>query len=448
MSVPQHAGSEVITDKAQLIAYLAAGAKPKSEWRIGVEHEKFPFYLSDFKPVPYDGAAGIGALLQGLTCFGWQEIKEYGTVIGLTRNGANISLEPGGQFELSGAPLTTIAEIERELRQHFAEANEIAAGLGIGFLNAGFHPTEKSIDIPWMPKGRYAIMRGYMPKVGQRGHDMMQRTCTAQVNLDFSSEADMIAKLRVSLKLQPVVTALFANSPFIEGKAGANLSERAAVWQNVDAARTGFMPFVFAEDFSFARYVEYALDVPMYFVFRDGRYIDASGQSFRDFIAGTLPALPGAQPTLTDWADHLTTIFTDVRLKRYIEMRGADVGSVEMILALAALWTGLLYDETALAAAAELAAQITLDTLAVLKSAVPELGLEAEANEVRTSIVARDMLAIAERGLTARGLGEAHYLAPLFEISSSGQSTAVKLRRAFSREWSTDMTPLFMQNRY
>jgi glutamate--cysteine ligase len=448
MSIPQQAGSEHITGKAQLVAYLAAGAKPREDWRIGVEHEKFPFHLTDLSPVPYAGEEGIGALLRGLTRFGWQEIKEQDTVIGLSKESANISLEPGGQFELSGAALKTIPEIEAELKQHFAEANEVAAALGIGFLNCGFHPAAKREEIPFMPKGRYAIMRAYMPKCGTRGLDMMQRTCTAQVNLDFGDEADMIAKLRVSLKLQPIATALFANSPFIEGKTGAYVSERAAVWQNVDPERTGFMPFVFDEDFCFARYVDYALDVPMYFVFRDGRYIDASGQSFRDFLAGKLAALPGVRPTLTDWADHLTTIFTDVRLKRYIEMRGADVGDSGMILALAALWTGLLYDPAALAAAGELAATISLEALAALKNAVPKYGLDAEAGGLKALSITREMLAIADAGLKARGLGEERYLAPLAEICASGRSPAARLRDAYAGEWGGDMTSLYKLNRY
>ncbi|MBI5165325.1 MAG: glutamate--cysteine ligase, partial [Magnetospirillum sp.] len=349
MSAPATSSGTPITAKRQLVDYLEEGCKPEPAWRIGTEHEKFAYTQDDARPLPYDGPRSVRAVLDGLIRLGWRPVLEGEQVIALTEPGGGaVSLEPGGQIELSGAPLPSIHDTCAETYLHLKQVKQVAAPLGIGFLGVGFQPKWGRDDTPWMPKGRYAVMRRYMPLRGDQGLDMMLRTCTVQVNLDFASEADMVAKLRLSLALQPVATALFASSPFKDGRPSGLLSTRAAVWADTDPDRTGMMPFAFEPGMGFERYVDWMLDVPMYFVYRDGRYIDAAGQSFRDFIAGRLPALPGEVPTLGDWADHLTTAFPEVRLKRYLEMRGADGGPWRRLCALPALWVGLLYDSIAL----------------------------------------------------------------------------------------------------
>src|SRR3954468_9827748 len=352
MSGPSSVQGPPITDKRQLVEYHAAGCKPPEAWRIGTEHEKFVFRRADLKRVPYDGPDGIKALLQGMTRFGWDPVLENGNIIALSNDSqCSITLEPGGQFELSGAPLETVHQTCDEVHEHLRQVREVCDELGLGMLGLGFDPKWRREDIPFMPKARYQIMRDYMPRRGSLGLDMMLRTCTVQTNLDFASEADMIRKYRVSLALQPVATALFANSPFTEGRPNGFQSFRSQIWTDTDPDRCGDLPFVFEDGFGFERYVDYALDVPMYFVYRDGRYIDAAGQSFRDFLKGRLPALPGEVPLITDWGDHLTTLFPEVRLKRYLEMRGADAGTEPRLAALPALWVGLLYDGAALDAA-------------------------------------------------------------------------------------------------
>ena len=351
MSAPPKSSGEPVTSKRQLVEWLAAGSKPRDRWRIGTEHEKFGFRLKDLRPLPYDGPDGIRALLEGLKRFGWEAVEENGKPIALTQDNCNVTLEPGGQFELSGAPVRTIHETCAEVHTHLRQVKQVSAELGTGMLGLGFQPKWARDDIPWMPKARYKIMRDYMPKKGKLGLDMMLRTCTVQVNLDFASEADMVRKFRVSLALQPIATALFANSPFTEGRPNGFLSYRSHVWTDTDPDRCGILPFVFEPGMGFERYVDYLLDVPMYFVYREGQYIDASGQSFRDFLQGRLPALPGEIPTVGDWSDHATTVFPEVRLKRFLEMRGADGGPWKRLCALPALWVGLLYDADALAAA-------------------------------------------------------------------------------------------------
>jgi len=351
--------SPVISSRNELVAYLEAGSKPEGDWRIGTEHEKFPFTLDGHAPVPYAGERGIAALLEGFKDrFGWDPIVEDGNIIGLNcldcPKGGAISLEPGGQVELSGAPFENVHETEQELRKHLAQMGEVAAELGIGFLGIGFSPTWTLGEVPMMPKERYRIMMRYMPRKGWHGLDMMFRTATVQVNLDFGDEADMVRKMRVGLTLQPVATALFANSPFTDGKPNGFQSYRAEIWRDTDPDRTGLLPFVFEDGMGFERYVDYALDVPMYFVYRGGRYVDMAGASFRNFLNGKLA--PGVRPTFEDWSDHLTTLFPDVRMKRFLEMRGADAGSLPHMLALPALWTGLLYDKTARDEAASLIA--------------------------------------------------------------------------------------------
>ncbi|MFU8863992.1 MAG: glutamate--cysteine ligase, partial [Rhodobacterales bacterium] len=344
MSIPQSGGGP-IEDPSQLTEYLASGCKPKTDWRIGTEHEKFGYCKDTLEPIPYAGPRSVLAVLEGLRdAHGWAPVEEAGKLIGLEKDGANVSLEPGGQLELSGAAIETIHETCDEVNQHLREVKDVADKVGVGFIGLGAAPVWTYEQMPQMPKGRYKLMTSYMDKVGTMGKSMMYRTCTVQVNLDFASEPDMVQKLRVALALQPVATALFANSPFFEGKPNGHKSWRSRIWRDLDASRTGMLPFVFEEGFGFEQYADYALDVPMYFVYRDGQYIDALGQSFRDFMAGKLPALPGETPTLSDWADHLTTAFPEARIKKYMEMRGADGGPWRRLCALPAFWVGLMYD--------------------------------------------------------------------------------------------------------
>jgi glutamate--cysteine ligase len=431
-----------------LVRWMADGAKPASEWRCGAEHEKFVFRLGSNDPVPYE-PQGIKALLDGLTRYGWTPVMEGENVIALERGLANVSLEPGGQFELSGAPLETIHEICEETGGHLQEVKTVADELGLGFLGLGYTPVWRRDQVPIMPKGRYKIMRGYMPKVGGLGLDMMFRTCTVQANLDFGSEADMVAKFRTSLALQPIATALFANSPFIEGKPSGFLSARANVWTDTDADRTGMLDFVFRDGFHFETYARYALDVPMYFVKRGDRYIDVAGRSFRDFMDGKLPELPGERPTIKDWADHTTTLFPEVRLKKYLEMRGADSGPWSRLCALPALWMGVLYDSAALAAAWDLCKDWDVNDHERLRADVTRLGLKAEVGGRTVRDVAVDMIAIAKEGLKRRNrlsgglVDETGYLAELEHIADTGVTPAERLLELYHTRWNGDVTPVF-----
>jgi glutamate--cysteine ligase len=449
MSGPSTPSLEPIESKAQLAAYLEAGNKPRPLWRIGTEHEKFAFHRADGSRLAHDGADGIHALLSGLSRFGWTLVREGEAVIGATKDGCNVSLEPGGQVELSGAPLATIHQTCAEVDAHLAQMKELDDELGVAMLGLGFDPKWRRDQVPWMPKGRYAIMRAYMPKKGALGLDMMLRTCTIQVNLDFASESDMAKKFRVGLALQPIATALFANSPFTEGKPNGYLSYRAQVWTDTDPDRCGDLPFVFEDGFGFERYVDWVLDVPMYFVYRDGRYIDASGQSFRDFMAGRLPALPGVKATMGDWADHLTTAFPDVRLKRYLEMRGADGGPWARICALPALWTGLLYDSSALDAAWDLVKDWSAEERAALKAEVPLRALKASFRGRPLVDVAREVLRISEAGLKTRakddGIGqdETAFLDTLKRIAESGVTPAEEMLAKFAGPWQGRIDPVY-----
>jgi glutamate--cysteine ligase len=446
--------SPIIESRDELVAYLEAGSKPASEWRIGTEHEKFPFYRQGNAPVPYAGDRGIAALLETLhDRFGWDPVTERGNIIALSRKdcpkGGAISLEPAGQLELSGAPLLTVHETYEELRQHLFEVGEVGGELGIGFLGLGFSPKWTLHETPVMPKERYRIMMGYMPTRGRHGLDMMFRTATVQVNMDFGDEADMVAKMRVGLALQPVATALFANSPFTDGKPNGFQSYRAEMWRDTDPDRTGLLPFVFEQGMGFERYVDYALDVPMYFVYRDDRYIGVAGASFRDFLAGRLAALPGMRPTLDDWADHLTTLFPDVRLKRFLEMRGADAGSFAQIWALPALWAGLIYDKQALDGALALTADWSLREIQALRDQVPRLGLATPFRGRSLREVGRDMLDLALGGLKRRarldrkGEDETKALTPLIETIEEGRSPADRLLADYRGAWHGDIDRVF-----
>jgi glutamate--cysteine ligase len=439
MSNPGEADLTPITSVRQLADWFAHGSKAPGDWAIGTEHEKFGFYHANLAPPPYE-PAGIRALLQSLEGKGWAPILDNGNPIGLTRDKASISLEPGGQFELSGAPLPDLHAAWAELQNHLDETREASAPLDLGFAPLGFHPLAQRADMPWMPKGRYAIMRQYMPRVGAMGLDMMLRTCTVQVNLDFGTEADMVEKLRISLALQPVATALFANSPFAEGKPNGFRTLRGRVWTETDPDRTGIPAVAFEDGFGFQRFSEYVLDVPMYFLMREGRYLDATGSTFRQFMAKGLPGHPGVEATMGDWADHVTTVFTDVRLKRFLEMRGADAGSPEMLQALPAFWTGLLYSDAAQKAAAALVRPWPVADLQALRRAVPETALATPFQGRTGREVAADAIAISRDGLRARGLGEEIFLEPLDAIIASGETQADRWLRLYRDEWKGDVS--------
>ena len=456
MSIPQSGGGP-ITSRDQLAEYLESGCKPLSEWRIGTEHEKFGYCRDTLRPLPYDGERSVRAMLEGLkTEFGWSPIFEADNIIGLEKDGANISLEPGGQLELSGAPLENIHETCDEVNEHLREVKTVADRIGAGFIGLGTAPHWRHEDMPMMPKGRYRLMTDYMDRVGTMGKTMMYRTCTVQVNLDFGSEADMVQKLRVALALQPVATALFANSPFLEGKLNGHKSWRSRVWRDLDPDRTGMLPFVFEDGFGFERWVDYALDVPMYFVYRDGKYIDALGQSFRDFLNGELPALKGEIPTLSDWADHLTTLFPEARIKKYIEMRGADGGPWRRLCALPALWVGLTYVQGALDAAWDLAKRFDAETREALRVAASKDGLAAKVNNISMLELAREVVAIAESGLKARGQegagglvqDETHFLNALQESLAEEVGPADELIAKFNGDWGGDVTRVFEEYSY
>jgi glutamate--cysteine ligase len=440
----------------QLLAYMASGCKPQNQWRLGTEHEKFGYTLDDLRPLPYSGKRSIHAVLTGLAeQFGWRPVLENGQPIALLDDtGASVTLEPGGQLELSGALLDSIHSTCTEVNTHLKQVRAVSEPLGIAFLGMGFQPKWRQQDMEWMPKARYRIMRDYMSKMGTLGHDMMTRTCTVQVNLDFGSEADMAHKFRTSLALQPIATALFANSPFVDGQPNGYVSYRSHVWEDTDPDRTGMLPFVFDDDMGFERYTQYMLDVPMYFIYRDGRYIDASGQSFRDFLAGKLPALPGQLPNLKDWEDHLTTAFPEVRLKRFLEMRGADGGPWARLCALPALWAGLLYHQPSLDAAWDIARDWSMEERLKLRMDVPQQGLQASIRGRTVQAIALEVIELARNGLNARGRlnsagdNETGFLNPLQEVADRGQTPAERKLALFRGDWNGSVDPVFMECSY
>jgi len=456
MSIPQSGGGP-IEHHSQLAEYLASGCKPKADWRIGTEHEKFGYCKDTLRPIPYEGPRSILAVLEGLRDgHGWSPVTEGDHLIGLEKDGANVSLEPGGQLELSGAPLETIHQTCDEVNEHLRDVKDIADKVGVGFIGLGAAPVWRHEDMPLMPKGRYKLMDSYMQKVGTMGQTMMRRTCTVQVNLDFASEADMVQKLRVALALQPVATALFANSPFFEGKPNGHKSWRARVWRDLDPARTGMLPFVFEEGFGFEAYAEYALDVPMYFVYREGQYINALGQSFRDFLRGELPALPGEKPTLSDWADHLTTTFPEARIKKFMEMRGADGGPWRRLCALPAFWVGLMYDQSALDAAWDICKGWDAETRDALRVAASVDGLQARVGAISMHDLARETVALSEAGLRARarkgGGGmipdETHFLNTLRDSVETGKTPADELLDHYNGDWQGDLSRIYAEYGY
>jgi glutamate--cysteine ligase len=429
----------LIENKAQLVEYMESGNKPEASWRLGTEHEKFGFCRKSFSPLPYEGDCGIRSILEGLAeQFDWRPVYEHGKPIALLDDtGASVTLEPGGQLELSGALLDTIHDTCREVNIHLKQVKAVSESCGASFLGMGFQPKMTRDDIEWMPKGRYKIMSNYMPKVGSLGIDMMTRTCTVQVNLDFSSEADMVQKFRTSLALQPIATALFANSPFVEGKPSGYVSYRSHVWEDTDPDRTGMQPFVFESGFGFERYVDYLLDVPMYFVHRGDEYIDVAGQSFRDFMEGKLPGLPGELPSMMDWEDHMTTSFPEVRLKQFLEMRGADGGPWRRLCALPALWAGLLYDQSALDAAWALCSNWSMDERLKLRSDAAKLGLKAEIRGRSLQDVSMEVLEFAHHGLSARN-----------RLNSAGDNEADRKLALYHGEWEGSVDPIFRDCAY
>ncbi|MGO4168257.1 glutamate--cysteine ligase [Novosphingobium sp. PhB57] len=440
----------VIESLDQLAAPMAAGEKPREAWRIGTEHEKFVYDTGDHHAPSYAEPGGIRDLLMALTEFGWEPIIEGGNVIAMKGDDGTVSLEPAGQLELSGAPLENLHQTCAETGRHLSQVKAIGDRIGKAFLGLGMWPDKTRAELPIMPKGRYDIMLRHMPRVGTMGLDMMLRTCTIQVNLDYSSEADMVKKFRTSLALQPLATALFANSPFTEGKPNGFLSYRSHIWSDTDPARTGMLPFVFEDGFGYERYVDYMLDVPMYFVFRDGKYIDAAGHSFRDFLKGELSVLPGERPRLSDWTDHLSTAFPEVRLKSFLEMRGADGGPWSRICALPALWVGLLYDQGALDAAWDLVKDWDMEGREALRTAVPKLGLDAPLPGGGTlRKIAAEVIDISRSGLAARnclnagGDNETGYLEPLAQIVASGKVPAERLLDLYNGEWGGDLSKVY-----
>ena len=442
-----------IESREQLVAPMAAGEKAPDRWRIGTEHEKLVYKIADHHAPSYNEPGGIRDILLELQEFGWSPVEENGQVIAMAGEDGTVSLEPAGQLELSGAAVENLHQTCAETGRHLHQVKEVGEKCGVGFLGLGMWPDKTRAELPVMPKGRYAIMLRHMPRVGTLGLDMMLRTCTIQVNLDYSSEADMAKKFRTSLALQPLATALFANSPFTEGKPNGYLSYRSHIWSDTDPHRTGMLPFVFEEGFGYERYVDYMLDVPMYFVFRDGKYIDAAGQSFRDFLKGELPALPGELPLESDWIDHLSTAFPEVRLKSFLEMRGADGGPWNRICALPALWVGLLYEQGALDAAWDLVKHWTMDEREALRDAVPKLALDAPIpGGGRLLDLAREVLPIARAGLSARGRlsgsgdNETGFLEPLEEIAESGKVPAQRLLDKFHGEWGGDIGRIYEES--
>jgi glutamate--cysteine ligase len=447
---------DTVGTRDELVSYLASGCKPESQWKMGTEHEKFGYTLNDLRPLPYSGKRGIRTILTGLAeRYGWRPVIEDGLPIALLDDtGASITLEPGGQLELSGALLDNIHETCTEVNTHLKQVRSISEPLDIAFLGMGFQPRLRRDEMEWMPKARYRIMREYMDKVGTMGQDMMARTCTVQVNLDFGSEADMVHKFRTSLALQPIATALFANSPFTDGKPNGYVSYRSHVWEDTDPDRTGMLPFVFDGDMGFEKYTDYMLDVPMYFVYRDGVYIDASGQSFRDFLLGRLPALPGERPTFKDWEDHLTTAFPEVRLKRFLEMRGADGGSWGRLCALPAIWAGLLYHQPSLDAAWDIARDWNMEERLKLREDVPRLGLKATIRGRTVQSIAKDVIELANDGLVARGRlnaagdNETGFLNPLRDVVVSGVTPAERKLKLYHGEWNSSVDPVFTECAY
>ncbi|WP_321342675.1 glutamate--cysteine ligase [Breoghania sp.] len=443
---------------SDLVDTLAEGCKSPDQFRIGTEHEKFGFCTKDLSPIPYEGPYGVKTVLEGMEgLLGWERIEDAGNIIGLADPvaGGAISIEPGGQFELSGAPLDNLHQTCRETNAHLAQVRQVAEPLGVGFLGLGMTPTWSRADMHRMPKSRYDIMTAYMPKVGTKGLDMMYRTSTVQVNLDFRDEADMVRKMRVGLALQPIATAIFANSPFVEGKPNGLLSNRAAIWLDTDNDRVSPLPIAFQDDFGFRAYVEWGLDVPMYFVKRGDEYYDVTGTTFRAFMNGALKGvIPDAEPTMGDWNNHLSTLFPDVRLKRYIEMRGADAGPWRRICALPAFWVGLLYDDDILEQAWEMVRDWSEEERTTLRAQVPGTALKTPFRNHTVHDLAREAVALSSEGLKRRartneaGVDERNFLEPVKETLASGLTPAEQMLMKYEGEWKGDLSHAYEEYAY
>ncbi|MEO5346203.1 MAG: glutamate--cysteine ligase [Magnetococcus sp. YQC-9] len=442
--------------KDELIAWMERGCKPIREWRIGTEHEKFGFDKRDLRPIPYSGPNGVETLLLEMARrFGWSVESEDGKPTALKKDRAAITLEPGGQVELSGAPMRDIHAAWQEIDDHLHQLGLVCRELGVAFLGIGAQPKWPFAAIPWMPKGRYRVMRAYLPTRGHLSLDMMARTATVQANLDFGSEADMVRKFRLALALQPLVTALFANSPFIDGKPTGYLSYRAQIWRHTDSDRCGWLPFVFEEGFGFERYIEYALDTPMLFLYRDKSYHPADGIPFRAFLEGKHPALPGVYATLSDWEVHLTTLFPDVRLKHYLETRGADAGNSATLCALPAFWKGILYHEDSLSACWELVKDWSFAERSAIHAEVSRLALRTPIPGNRTlRDLALEVLPHAKAGLAAhnrlnaKGCDETMFLKPLFATAASGMTPAERMLEAYWQRWGEQVDPVFVEQEF
>jgi len=447
--------NDPVTNKDILLCYMHDGCKAPEAWRIGTEHEKFAYDLETLKPLPYEGEKSIRNLLEALQRFDWEPVLENGNIIALKKSdGSSVTLEPAGQLELSGAAVETIHQTCYEVNQHLSQVKTVAREMDIGFLGLGYQPKWPRTDMPWMPKGRYKIMREYMPKKGSMGLEMMQATCTVQVNLDFDSEETMIQMFRIALALQPIATALWANSPFKESKPSGFLSYRSHVWTDTDPDRCGMLDFVFDDDFGFERYVDYILDVPMYFIYRDGKYLDVSGKSFRDYMAGKLDGFEGQYPTIKDWEDHMSTAFPEVRLKKFLEMRGADGGPWARLCALSAFWVGLLYDDEARNAAWDLIEDWSVEEISALRDNVPQTALKTPFRNRTVREIALDVLLIARKGLKNRarfdsaGMDETHFLKPMNRIAESGFTPAEELLSAYEHRWEQNVDPVFLEYAY
>ena len=427
--------------RASRVMRLTGGWISFDDDRIGTEHEKLGFDAATLRRMDYPVVRHV--LTSLVDRYGWAPIYEGENIIGCTKDKQSVTLEPGGQFELSGAPLENLRQTDEEIRWHIETVTALAKEKGHQFMGIGFDPQWSVAETPMMPKGRYKIMRAYMPKKGTRGLDMMFRTCTIQVNLDFEDERDMIRKFRTSLALQPLATALFANSGIVDGEDTGYESMRSDVWRDTDDDRTGTLSWVFDDDFGFEKYCDYVMNVPMYFVYRNGTYVDVSGESWLDFMEGKLPQLPGDTPCLADWEQHLTTVFPEVRLKRYLEMRGADGGSFEAIMALPALWVGLLYSEKALTAAEKLVSDWSKEERETLRVAVTKDGLSAKFRNGTARDIARDMIRLAVDGLKERGLGEEVYLEYLQQMVDGGATASSRTRALFTNEWKGDLAKVY-----
>jgi glutamate--cysteine ligase len=417
----------------ELVAYFRGGAKPRAAFRVGVEQEKIAV-RADGAPVPYDGANGIEALLGALAARGFIASVEDGHPIALARGGDRITVEPGGQVELSGAALPTAAESAAVVRAHVAEVREVGAALGVRFLGIGARPFGTIDEVSWLPKRRYGVMRTYFPEQGRSSrlaHYMMKQTATVQANFDYVDEADAVAKLRTAFGVTSIVTALFAASPISEGRPNGWKSFRAAIWLETDEDRAGLLPAAFTPGFCFRDYVEWALDVPMFFIVRGGAYRPARALTFRRFLA---EGFEGETATMTDWEVHLSTLFPEVRLKRYIELRGADAGPLPMATGLAALWRGLLDDPAACAAAWSLVAQASLDERQALRRTVPREALAARFARHTVRDLAVELLALARAGLARLpgGAADAALLAPLEADAAAGRTPADDLLADFA----------------